>query len=81
MSDDQLVHPGPVAAVLTVTPAKTTRLVVIRCPICGRRHCHGWPYSLDTIGSRVAHCVGRNVPPGSPGSYYVPTPTEHGPTG
>jgi len=65
----------PVAEVLTVTSTRTTRLVVIRCPLCGRQHCHGWPYSLDTIGSRVAHCVGRNVPPGSPGSYYVPTPT------
>ncbi len=69
----------PVAEVLTVTPTRTTRLVVIRCPICARKHQHGWPYSLDTIGSRVAHCVGRNVPPGSPGSYYVPTPTEAAP--
>ncbi len=66
----------PVALVLNVTPTKTTRLVVIRCPICGRTHQHGWPYTLDTIGTRVAHCVGRNVPPGSPGSYSIPTPTE-----
>jgi len=69
----------PVAGVLTITPTKTTRLVTIRCPICRRKHTHGWPYSTDTIGSRVAHCVGRNVPPGSPGSYYVPTPTEAAP--
>ncbi len=69
----------PVAEVLTVTPTRTTRLVLIRCPICARKHQHGWPYSLDSIGSRVAHCVRRNVPPGSPGSYYVPTPTEAAP--
>ena len=69
----------PVAAVLRVTPTSTTRLVTIRCPICHRKHQHGWPYSLDTIGSRVAHCVGRHVPPGAPGSYFIPTPTE-GPT-
>jgi hypothetical protein len=66
----------PLAEVLTVTSTKTTRLVLIRCPICARKHQHGWPYSLDVIGSRVAHCVGRNVPPGSPGSYSIPTPTE-----
>ena len=71
MSTDAL----PVAEVLTVTPTRTTRLVTIRCPICGRQHVHGWPHGLDSIGSRVAHCVGRYVAPGSPGSYYVPTPT------
>jgi len=65
----------PVALVLTVKPTTTTRLVTIRCPICHRKHQHGWPYSLDTIGSRVAHCVGRHVPPGAPGSYFIPTPT------
>ena len=69
----------PVALVLKVKPTTTTRLVTIRCPICHRKHQHGWPYSLDTIGSRVAHCVGRHVPPGAPGSYFIPTPTE-GPT-
>ncbi len=66
----------PVAVVLKVKPTSTTRLVTIRCPICHRKHTHGWPFALDTIGTRVAHCVGRHVPPGSPGSYYVPTPTE-----
>jgi len=66
----------PVALVLKVKPTTTTRLVTIRCPVCHRTHQHGWPYSLDTIGSRVAHCVGRHVPPGAPGSYFIPTPTE-----
>lgn len=66
----------PVAQVLTVTPTRTTRLVVVRCPICHRKHTHGWPYTTDTIGARVAHCVTRNVPPGAPGSYFIPTPTE-----
>ncbi len=66
----------PVALVLKVKPTTTTRLVTIRCPICHRKHQHGWPYSLDTIGTRVAHCVGRHVPPGAPGSYSIPTPTE-----
>jgi len=66
----------PVALVLGVKATRTTRLVTIQCPICYRKHQHGWPYSLDTIGTRVAHCVGRNVPPGSPGSYSIPTPTE-----
>lgn len=65
----------PVALVLKVKPTTTTRLVTIRCPICYRKHQHGWPYSLDTIGSRVAHCVGRHVPTGAPGSYFIPTPT------
>jgi len=68
--------PLPVALVLTVKSTATTRLVTIRCPICGRKHQHGWPYSLDTIGSRVAHCVGRHVSTGAPGSYSIPTPTE-----
>jgi len=62
--------------VLRVKATRTTRLVTIRCPICYRKHQHGWPYSLDTIGSRVAHCVGRNVPTGAPGGYFIPTPTE-----
>lgn len=66
----------PVALVLTVKPTTTTRLVTIRCPICHHTHTHGWPHGLDSIGSRVAHCVGRNVPLGAPGSYYVPTPEE-----
>jgi hypothetical protein len=73
MSTDWL----PVALVLRVQPTTTTRLVTVRCPICGRQHVHGWPYGLDTIGSRVPHCVGRNVPTGAPGSYFIPTPTEN----
>jgi len=72
MSTDWL----PVALVLRVQPTTTTRLVTVRCPICYRKHQHGWPYGLDTIGSRVPHCVGRNVPTGAPGSYFIPTPTE-----
>lgn len=73
-------HPTlPVAEVLSITPTKMTRLVVVRCPICRRKHTHGWPYALDTIGSRVAHCVGRHVLPGSPGSYFIPTPGEETP--
>ncbi len=72
MSTDVL----PVAVVLTVTPTPTTRLVLIRCPVCGRKHTHGWPLGVDVIGTRVAHCVGRHVPPGAPTSYHVPTPPE-----
>ncbi len=66
----------PVAPVLRVTPTRTTRLVVVACPVCHRTHTHGWPYTTDTIGTRVAHCVGRHVPPGAPTSYHVPTPPE-----
>ncbi len=66
----------PLAEVLTVSLTHTTRLVVVRCPVCRRKHTHGWPFGVDVIGSRVAHCVGRNVPLGAPGSYYVPTPEE-----
>ncbi len=66
----------PVALVLKVKPTTTTRLVTIRCPICHRKHTHGWPFGCESIGSRVAHCVGRNVPEGAPGSYFIPTPTE-----
>jgi len=69
----------PVALVLTVKSTATTRLVTIRCPICGRKHQHGWPYSLDTIGSRVAHCHRPHVPTGAPGGYFIPTPTEETP--
>jgi hypothetical protein len=66
----------PVAGVLTITPTKTTRLVTIRCPVCRRKHTHGWPYTTDTIGARVAHCVTRNIPHGAPGNYFIPTPHE-----
>lgn len=50
-------------AVLEVRPGRSTRSVVVRCPHCGRQHCHGWPYNCDTVGHRLAHC-GR-------GSYFV----------
>lgn len=50
-------------AVLTVRPVRTTRLVVVQCPHCGRRHTHGWPFGDSEVGLRVAHC-GR-------GSYRV----------
>jgi len=65
----------PRALVLSVAPTSTTRLVVVACPVCHRKHTHGWPYSTDTIGARVAHCVTRNVLPGAPGSYFIPTPS------
>jgi len=75
MSTDAL----PVAEVVSVTPTKTTRLVVICCPICGRTHQHGWPFRSATIGSRVAHCHRPHVPTGAPGGYFIPTPTEETP--
>lgn len=33
-----------------------TRLVVIKCPYCKKRHTHGWPFGARTPGIRVAHC-------------------------
>lgn len=43
---------------LAVTPLWDTRDVVVRCPHCGRRHQHGWPYGPDRHpGHRLAHCA------------------------
>lgn len=64
------------AQVLSVTTTAMTRLVTIRCPLCGRRHLHGWPYTLATIGVRVRHCVHLHVPPGAPASYRITTPEQ-----
>lgn len=61
---------APVAEVLTITPTPTTRLVRIRCPHCGKKHTHGWPYTQTVIGHRVAHCVHG----GAVGGYLIPTP-------
>ena len=65
----------PEAELLTVTHTASTRLVTILCPICGRRHTHGWPYAAPTIGARAAHCHRPHVPPGAWGSYYIDTPS------
>lgn len=59
-----------VAVVIRVTPTKTTRLVIVSCPLCSREHTHGWPFGQVTIGSRVAHCVGS----GLVGSYRIEAP-------
>lgn len=47
-----------VATVLRVSNTKGTRLVVIDCSFCRKRHVHGWPYNPDDVGLRVAHCGG-----------------------
>lgn len=59
-----------VAPVVRVTPTKTTRLIVVTCPFCGRPHTHGWPYGGGDPGHRVAHCVGA----GLAGSYLIEAP-------
>ena len=46
----------PVAAVVSVTELAHTRLVVVACPYCRRRHTHGWPWTDPDVGARNAHC-------------------------
>jgi hypothetical protein len=57
-----------VAALLTITPAASTRLLTVHCPFCHRHHHHGWPYGEQTIGHRSSHCAGGQ------GGYLIPTP-------
>lgn len=47
----------PTVEALAVKHLEATRLVEIRCPLCGRRHVHGWPYGRQTIGHRISHCL------------------------
>jgi hypothetical protein len=47
----------PEAAIVSVIPARETRLVVVRCPFCGGRHIHGWPLDeTSSVGLRRSHC-------------------------
>lgn len=48
---------APVTVVaIDVHPAGATRDVTVRCPYCDRLHHHGWPWSNDRPGHRLAHC-------------------------
>lgn len=44
------------ATVISITPTRLTRVVIVICPLCHRRHMHGWPYDQPDVGSRVADC-------------------------
>jgi hypothetical protein len=46
----------PAAEVVEVVAFSHTRDVYVSCPFCHRQHHHGWSWSDDSIGSRVAHC-------------------------
>ncbi len=54
---------------LTVRPTKSTRLLTVLCPFCGKKHGHGWPHdNVDPHpGFRAADCR-----PG--GSYFIYIP-------
>lgn len=54
----------PTVRALIVTPIERTRLVVVRCPYCRRKHTHGWPLGQTAIGHRLAHCYDRWARPG-----------------
>lgn len=63
----------PVARVVdTWTSRKGHRLIAVECPLCGRKHVHGWPWVDAIVGHRVAHCHRRDGAPG--GGYIVATP-------
>ena len=47
-----------------------TRIVVVKCPNCNKRHTHGWPHNTATPGIRVAHCRTTTV---APAASYVLT--------
>jgi hypothetical protein len=62
----------PVAVVMQIIPARTTRTVVVSCPFCHQSHRHGWPFSQLSIGPRVAHCT---TGPMRGTTYMIETPT------
>jgi hypothetical protein len=65
------LHAVRYADVVEVHPASRSggRTVVIDCPLCRKRHRHGWPFGEDAPGWRVAHCArGR--------SYYIGAPSD-----
>ena len=53
----------PTALVLKVREVRATVLVDVRCPVCGRRHQHGWPLGTADVGLRVSHCHRPNGEP------------------
>lgn len=47
----------PQAPIISVIPGDSTRLVYIRCPFCGKKHQHGWPYGeANPPGLRISSC-------------------------
>lgn len=62
----------PIATVVEVVAYPHTRDVYVSCPFCPRQHRHGWGWSDDSIGSRVAHCRGADDEPIR--IYDIPTP-------
>jgi hypothetical protein len=68
----------PTARIVSVTPYKHTRALVVLCPICTRPHEHGLPWSdgdePDRIGRmhRVSHCRGKFA--NLAGSYFIEPP-------
>lgn len=35
---------------------RTTRIVIITCPLCSRLHVHRWPWYAVEPGDRLSHC-------------------------
>jgi hypothetical protein len=73
---------APIVVAVSVTPTLHTRLVVIECPYCERRHSHGWPYGTAHPGLRTSHCTPFRRPWSSTwqrverGSYFIAAPVE-----
>ena len=60
----------PTVTAVDVRRTRVTRVVVIKCPHCGRRHEHGWGYGDDADpGHRLAHCH-------APAGYRITVPKD-----
>lgn len=47
----------PIVRPHKVRDGRSTRIVFVKCPYCGREHSHGWAFNDDSApGGRVAHC-------------------------
>ncbi len=66
----------PTVQVLKVVETKWTRCITIKCPHCGRKHVHGWPYGQPDIGHRIGHCLYPRPRPDSQPGYYVALPVD-----
>lgn len=77
----------PLAEVLRVKAGRTTRLVVVLCPLCGKKHTHGLPYGRDPetyVQTRVRHCDWRaraRMDDATPSQYILVFPAGLGPQG
>jgi hypothetical protein len=79
VSHEPSAAPAPTARIVSVTPYRHTRSVVVLCPICTRRHQHGLPWpdgdEPERIGRmhRATHCVGKLA--SFRGGYFIDPPS------